>query len=130
MPKTPKRFSIRRCKTCWRNNCIAGNPVERSFETYAVVDKNWEHDNWCGRGVYKSDIGAEYYNQHQDTRKFRRICDTKELAQKIADEMNRIWNENGCPAQIKFNDVYGTHSEWVEMVALNKEPCELKTIWI
>ena len=130
MPKTPTRFSVRKVKTYYRNSMIAGNPVERVFETYAVVDKYWDQDNWCGRDVGRRDIGQEYYNQFQQTNKFRRICDTKEIAEKVAAQMNDLWVKNGCPAQIRFNRVYGTRYEDVEMIALDKEPCKLRTIYI
>ena len=80
MTKTPTRFSVRKVKCCYRNAMIVGNPIEKTFERFAVYDKGWQYDN------------------------FRRLCQTQEEAQKTAAEMNRLWNNCGCPEMIKFND--------------------------
>ena len=99
MTKTPTRFSVRKVKCCYRNAMIVGNPIEKTFERFAVYDKGWQYDNFRGLSPFNNVLKNKMQSE-----KFRRLCETQEEAQKTATEMNRLWNNCGCPEMIKFND--------------------------
>ena len=100
MTKTPTRFSVRKVKCCYRNAMIVGNPIEKTFERFAVYDKLWK--NCYGCGLHYDD--CKYLMNPRNGDKFRRLSDIEEDAVKAAAEMNRLWNACGCPEMIKFND--------------------------
>ena len=99
MVKTPIRFTVRKVKCCYRNSMIAGNPITHSFERFGIYDKDWNNDRFRGLSAFNNVLK----NKNQSG-KFRRLYDTREEADAAAAEMNRLWNECGRPAMIKFND--------------------------
>lgn len=103
-----KRFTVRKVKTCWRNSMIAGNPIVRRFEKYAVEDRDWMNDRFSGLPFHES-----FVNQHANTRKYRRLCDTKEEATDIAEQMNHLFEVAGKPTMIRFSK-YGPTIELLE----------------
>lgn len=99
MAKQPTRFSVRKVKCCYRNSMIAGNPITKSWESFGIFDKGWQYDNFRGLSPFNNVL-----KNKMQSGKFRRLCETQEEAQKAAAEMNRLWNNCGCPEMIKFND--------------------------
>lgn len=104
-----KRFITRKVKTCWRNSMIAGNPITRTFEKYAVEDREWMNDRFSGLSFHES-----FVNRNTNTRKFRRLCDSKEEAEKIAEQMNTLCLSLGNPKAINFSK-YGDKIEIIAM---------------
>lgn len=100
MPKTPTRFTVRKIKCCYRNSMILGNPIEKTFERFAVYDKLWK--NCYGCGLHYDD--CKYLMNPRNGEKFRRLCDFEEDAVKAAAEMNQLWINCQMPDHIKFND--------------------------
>lgn len=96
MAKTRTRFSVRKVKCCYRNSMIVGNPIEKIFERFGVCDKDYKDDIYSGLGedskyLYRGYCRCKYApGDFSTTRRWRRLCETKEEAQKIADEMNRL----------------------------------------
>ena len=101
MTKTPTRFSVRKVKCCYRNAMIAGNPIEKTFERFAVYDKNWKTFGYvCGLNY----DDCKYLMNPHNGAKYRRLFDDEASANKAAIEMNRLWNACGRPEMIKFSD--------------------------
>lgn len=101
MPKTPTRFTVRKVKCCYRNSMIAGNPIEKTFERFAVYDKNWKTAGYdCGLNY----DDCKYLMNPYNGGKYRRLCDSEEDAVKVAAEMNQLWINCQMPDHIKFND--------------------------
>ena len=99
MAKTPIRFSVRKVKCCYRNSMIFGNPIEKTFERFAVYDKNWKTAGYdCGLDYDDSKYLINPYNGG----KYRRLFESEDEAYRAADEMNHLWINCQMPELIKF----------------------------
>lgn len=103
MAKNHTRFSVRKVKCCYRNSMIAGNPIEKTFERFAVYDKNWKTAGYdCGLNY----DDCKYLMNPHNGGKYRRLFESEVEARKAADEMNRLWVSCQMPELIKFTN-YG-----------------------
>lgn len=104
-----RRFIVKKVKVVWRNNMLAGNPIERSFVKYGIYDRNWQEDRWC----CCPRPGGEWATNNGQSRKFRLVVDDHERAVMIAIKMNSLVAEkpnaqydfNGLSSYIKDEDI-------------------------
>ena len=115
MSSKPNRFSVRKVKCCYRNSMIAGNPITHSFERFGIYDKEWNSDRFCGLSAFNNVLKNKMQSE-----KFRRLYNTRKEADAAAAEMNRLWDNCGRPAMIKF-------SQWGK---IEVEQTEAKCPWV
>lgn len=94
------RFIVKPVKIVWRSSMIMGNPVTRSFQKFGIYDRDWQNDSfYCPNpgGQFASPINGQ---------KYRVVLDDKDLATKLADKMNELFNDkvkSGMPIKsVKF----------------------------
>lgn len=92
-----KRFIVKKVAIVWRNSMIAGNPITRRFEKFGVYDRNWQNDPYC----WSLNPGGEFVSDWQ-AHKYRLVLDDKDMAQKVADKMNKLLEARQPVKRIKF----------------------------